>query len=118
MSMRSFVLVLLASGACAGAQADDEAVVQQVRCARDYAPAQACRFSDRVGADGTHTMEFSFGDQRVRFVGRSQTGWWSGRLDGQPAMGYEIDRGHTVYSTVDLKTAFEWWSDGGNPGAR
>ena len=68
--------------------------------------------SDQVGSDGSHTMEFLFGKNRVRFSGKSQTGWWSGQLDGQTAMGRELNRGHVVFSTADLKTTFEWWSEG------
>lgn len=117
MALRSLIFALLAAGICGAAHADDDAVVQNVQCARDSAPAQACRFSDRVGADGTHTMEFRIGEQRVRFVGKSQTGWWSGQLDGRPAMGYELNRGHTVYSTADLKNTFEWWSAGSEHGS-
>lgn len=82
------------------------------RCASNDAPAVACRMSDTVAADGTHSMEFAFGTQHARFSGKSQTGWWSGQLDGQPAMGRELNRGHIVFSTVDLKTTFEWWSHG------
>lgn len=117
MTMRSLIFVLLAAGGCASVQADAAAVVQQVQCSRDSAPAAACRLSDRVGKDGTHSMEFVVGEQRVRFVGKSQTGWWSGKLDGRPAMGYELNRGHTVYSTADLKTTFEWWSEGSEHGS-
>jgi hypothetical protein len=54
-------------------------------------------------------MEFVFANNRVRFTGRSQGAWWSGQLDGQPAMGFELNRGHVV-STSDLKMTFEWWS--------
>jgi hypothetical protein len=35
---------------------------------------------------------------------------------GQPAMGYELNRGHVVFSTVDLKNTFEWWTDGNQHG--
>lgn len=80
------------------------------KCEIDYAPAVACRLSDTVAADGTHTMVFDAGGRKVEFVGKSQTGWWSGKLDGRPAMGREIDRSHIMFSTVDLQFAFEWRS--------
>lgn len=57
-------------------------------------------------------MRFTMAGQVVRFDGKAQTGWWSGRLDGKPAMGYELNRGHTVFSIADLATRFEWWYDG------
>ncbi|MEP7042204.1 MAG: hypothetical protein ABI843_04035 [Dokdonella sp.] len=82
----------------------------------NYAPAVICSMQDKVAADGTHSMEFVFGAQRARFNGRSQTGWWSGQLDGQPAMGRELNRGHMIFSTLDLQTTFEWWSDGNEHG--
>lgn len=101
--------VLLGLAACA-AVADE--TPSSERCEIGYAPATACRLSDTVAADGTHTMVFIAGKQRVEFVGKSQTGWWSGKLDGQPAMGREIDRGHIMFSTVDLNKTFEWRSKG------
>jgi hypothetical protein len=72
--------------------------------------------SDRVDANGTHNMQFVFGKHRVAFTGKSQTGWWSGQLDGHTAMGHELNRGHAIYSTLDLTTTFEWWSDGSEHG--
>jgi len=91
-------------------------VTQPGHCSSNYTEAVACRLSDVVGDDETHTLEFTFGNTRVRFVGKSQTGWWSGKLDGQPAMGYELNRGHVVFSTIDLKTTFEWWTEGSQHG--
>jgi len=91
-------------------------VTQPGHCSSNYTEAVACRMSDAVGDDETHTLEFTFGTTRVRFVGKSQTGWWSGKLDGQAAMGYELNRGHLVFSTADLKTTFEWWTDGNQHG--
>ena len=81
-------------------------------CEINYSKADTCRMSDTVAADGTHTMVFVTGQQRIEFVGKSQTGWWSGKLEGQPAMGREINRGHIMFSTVDLQSAFEWRSSG------
>lgn len=121
--MKTRILACLFGAAAAAAcvaHADvvrTDAVTASVQCSLDDAAAVACRMSDSVAADGTHTMEFAFGEKRVRFVGKSQTGWWSGQLDGRPAMGRELNRGHTVYSTTDLKTAFEWWSEGNEHGA-
>jgi len=89
----------------------------QVRCAIDYAPDRACTMTDHV-EDGVHHMEFRIeGGQQVTFVGRSQTGWWSGTLNGKPAMGYERNRGNLVFSTVDLETSFAWWYPGQEHGA-
>ena len=88
-----------------------------MQCALNDAPAVACRMTDNVDANGTHMMDFVFGTQHARFSGHSQTGWWSGQLDGRAAMGRELNRGHVVFSTVDLKTTFEWWSAGSEHGS-
>ncbi|MGH9381450.1 MAG: hypothetical protein ACRD2Z_12655 [Thermoanaerobaculia bacterium] len=123
MSRKPFALVLLATGAlagpaCSGAAVEmGEAVEVSVQCVVDYAPAQSCTLRDRVEPDGTHVMTFVTADARTRFTGKSQSGWWSGRLNGRPAMGYELNRGHIVYSTIDLTMTFEWWSAGHEHGS-
>jgi ammonia channel protein AmtB len=118
--MQSRVRLVLIGFACAVVSAVAAhaagAVTQSAQCSASYAPAVACKMSDVVGADETHTMEFVYGTTRVRFVGKAQTGWWSGKLDGQPAMGYELNRGHVVFSTLDLATTFEWWTQGNQHG--
>ena len=81
---------------------------EQARCSIDYAPDRPCSVSDTV-KDGVHHMIFRIGNQQITFVGRSQTGWWSGELNGRPAMGYERNRGNIVFSTEDLKSVFAWW---------
>jgi len=119
MTTRSMLFFIFGAAACAGlGRAEDAAAPgEPVRCALNDAPAVACRMTDHVDAKGTHSMEFVFGTQRARFSGRSQTGWWSGQLDGQPAMGRELNRGHVVFSTVDLTSTFEWWSEGSEHGS-
>ena len=74
----------------------------------------ACVLTDVV-EQGDHRMTFTAARQRATFVGRRNSGWWSGRLNGKPAMGYEINRGHTAYSSLDLQNRFEWWSAGSGP---
>ena len=88
------------------------AVVQAqapVRCSIDYAPDRACQMSDTVAGSGVHRMVFRQGNRTLVFVGRSNTGWWAGKLDGRPAMGYERNRGNVVFSTYDLRTTLSWW---------
>lgn len=79
-----------------------------VRCSLNYAPDRACRMTDRVVGE-THHMTFSGPGINVTFVARPQTGWWAGKLNGKPAMGYERNRGNVVISTYDLSTSFAWW---------
>ncbi len=116
MTTRTMLFFLIAAAACAGAVRADDAG-EPVHCALNDAPAVACRMTDHVDAGGTHSMEFAFGTQRARFSGHSQTGWWSGQLDGKPAMGRELNRGHVIFSTVDLETTFECWSEGSEHGS-
>jgi hypothetical protein len=90
----------------------------QVTCIFGDAPRPTpCTLQD-VADQGGHRMTFVSGRQRTTFVGRGDSGWWSGQLNGKPAMGYEVNRGHTVYSSLDLRERFEWWSRGGGPADR
>ncbi|WP_404335005.1 hypothetical protein AB2M62_14970 [Sphingomonas sp. MMS12-HWE2-04] len=101
----AFVAIAVAGfPAAAGAQA-----AQTVRCSFDNGPARACRMTDVAGRGGVHRMTFVAGNQKATFVGRAQTGWWSGTLNGKPAMGYERNRGNVVFSSTDLQTVFAWW---------
>ena len=76
-------------------------------CGSDLAKPQPCAIRDKVGGDGQHDLQFSFGGKTSNFVGKNNSAWWIGGLNGRPAMGYEVSRGHTVYSTTDLKETFE-----------
>jgi hypothetical protein len=87
----------------------------QVVCIFGDAPRPTpCTLNDVVDQGG-HRMSFVSGRLRATFVGRGNSGWWSGQLNGKPAMGYEVNRGHTVYSSLDLQERFEWWSRGAGP---
>lgn len=77
-------------------------------CALNAAQPKPCDISDTVAADGQHDLRFAFGGTPVGFFGRNAGPWWSGELNGRPAMGYERNRRHTVLSSTDLKTTFEW----------
>lgn len=81
-------------------------------CAFGYGAPTPCRVSATAAADGVTTVTYRAQGRTAVFRGRSQSGWWSGELNGAPAMGYELNRGHTVYSRRDLKTVFEHWSAG------
>ena len=82
---------------------------ERVACSFDDGPPIVCRMADIARADGSHRMTFSGAGRRVTFEGRPQTGWWSGRLNGAAAMGYERNRGNIVFATADLRTTFAWW---------
>lgn len=79
-------------------------------CQSGAEPAQTCRMEIKTEpGDANMTLEFTFASGSVRFKGQHQSAWWSGQLNGKPAMGYELNRGHTLYSTTDLSTTFAWW---------
>ena len=107
--MRRGLLLAIVAATAASAQPPRTPATDQVRCSLDYAPDRACRLTDTVLPGGTHRMVFRAGGRDVTFVGRKQTGWWAGRLNGRPAMGYERNRGNMVLSTYDLRTTFAWW---------
>lgn len=111
----ALVVMLLLCGLSAPARAG-EPVVTQVQCSFDYAPPQPCEMRGSVRADGSHEITFESAAASARFVGTSQSGWWSGELDGKPAMGYERNRGRVAFSTTDLARSFEWWSEGNEHG--
>lgn len=115
LSKRSW-LMCVTLGALMAPACNGQPVVVQVHCMLDFEAPAPCRMSDEVADDGTHEMVFTLDGKQVRFSGKSQSGWWSGKLNGRPAMGYELNRGHAVFSTADLKTRFEWWSEGNEHG--
>ena len=85
---------------------------EAVRCTLDERPIAGCRMADTVLPDGRHRLVFTGGVKPVVFVGRGANGWWSGTLDGRPAMGYERNRGNVVFATSDLGQTFSWWYPG------
>ncbi len=113
MMRRLFTALLMAGAIGSGAPA---LANEGLRCSIDYRPDRACTMTDRV-ENGVHHLEFRLDDgRRVIFIGRSQTGWWSGVLDGKPAMGFERNRSHVIFSTADLQTTFTWWRPGSEHG--
>ena len=80
-------------------------------CKSGAAAAQICRMDIKTEpGDANMTLVFTFDSgSSVRFKGQHQSAWWSGQLNDKPAMGYELNRGHTIYSTSDLSITFEWW---------
>ncbi|AHE54687.1 hypothetical protein NX02_15015 [Sphingomonas sanxanigenens DSM 19645 = NX02] len=78
------------------------------RCVEDEKPPVACRMQVTT-RKGVRDLRFDVGGRQIRFVGRAQGRWWSGTLDGKPAMGFERNRGHVVFSTTDLTRTFAWF---------
>jgi hypothetical protein len=109
--MRTIILIPLVSATLlAGpATAQGPAGRETVRCSLNDGPERACVLIDRASRGGGHRMTFTGPGIRVTFVGRANSGWWAGQLNGKPAMGFERNRGNTVFSTSDLGTRFAWW---------
>jgi hypothetical protein len=96
------ISLLLLAAAATGAP-------EPVGCLRDERPLPNCTLVDTALPDGSHRLVFRAGAVTATFVGRGANGWWSGLLDGRPAMGYERNRGNIVFSTRDLQHNFAWW---------
>ena len=105
-------IILALAGVAAASAMPAAAQTSAVRCSIDYMPERACQLADAAAPNGVHRIVIRSGKRTLVFVGRSQTGWWAGKLDGRPAMAYERNRGNVVLSTYDLKTNVAWWYPG------
>ena len=77
----------------------------------------ACRLLFSGGGEATTlTATAKDGGEHV-FKGRRQDGWWSGTLNGAPAMAYELNRGHVVFASTDLGARWEYWTAGNEHGS-
>lgn len=85
---------------------------EKVMCSRDGARPVACTVAITTSRDGKRILDFNASGTKVRIIGKAQSGWWSGTLDGKPAMGIELNRGYTRFSTSDLATTFDWFYPG------
>lgn len=113
---RILVLPLILSLAAPAVAQGGATGVDAVRCALGAQPARKCSLKDSASSGGAHTMVFTGAGPKLTFVGKRQNGWWSGRLNGKPAMGYERNRGYVVMTTYDLSTNFAWWYPGSEHG--
>lgn len=86
-------------------------------CVAGTGPPQPCRIDFGYSGDAL-VVRFALAGRTLEFVGHRQGPWWSGTLNGIPAAGYELNRGHVVYATADLQieTRFEWWARGNQHG--
>lgn len=108
--MRTSILIVLAAAALpSAATAQGTTSRESVRCSLNDGPERTCVFADEALPSGGHRMTFTGPGIKVSFIGRANSGWWSGQLNGKAAMGYERNRGNVVFSTNDLGTRFAWW---------
>lgn len=106
----SIVLAASATALVSGAAAAQSGATgrDKVRCSVNGAPEKPCLLTDTAVRGGYHRMVFTGQGVRVTFEGRSNSGWWAGKLNGRPAMGFERNRGSTEISTTDLNSRFSW----------
>lgn len=89
---------------------------ESATCVFDTAPPEPCEIAFTVAQGSTRMTARGRSGRRVVFVGRRESGWWSGTLDGAPAMGHELNRGNTVFSTRTLDRSFQYWTRGNEHG--
>ncbi|MET3712698.1 hypothetical protein ABIC65_003416 [Sphingomonas trueperi] len=105
-------MILLPLAALAAA-----AVAEPATCVFDIAPPEPCTLQVQAGAGGTLQLRAKGkSGKQVVFAGKHANGWWAGTLDGTPAMGFERNRGHVVFSTRALDRSFEYWTRGNEHG--
>ena len=76
-----------------------------------------CRLLFAGGGDAmTLSATSTDGGEHV-FKGQRQDGWWSGTLNGAPAMAHELNQGHVVFASVDLGARWEYWTAGNEHGS-
>ncbi|HVJ02064.1 MAG TPA: hypothetical protein VM662_07775 [Sphingomonas sp.] len=89
---------------------------ESATCVFDTAPPEPCEILFTVERGSTRMMARGRSGKRVIFVGRRNSGWWSGTLNGAPAMAYERNRGNVVFSTRTLDRSFQYWTRGNEHG--
>jgi hypothetical protein len=90
---------------------------ESATCVFDSAPPEPCEISFTVERGNTRMVARGRSGKRTVFVGRRASGWWSGALDGAPAMGHERNRGNVVFSTRALDRSFQYWTRGNEHGS-
>lgn len=89
---------------------------ESATCVFDTAPPEPCTIAFTVQRGTTRMAARGRSGKRAVFVGRRASGWWSGTLDGAPAMGHELNRGNVVFSTRTLGRSFQYWTRGNQHG--
>ncbi|UIJ46502.1 hypothetical protein LZK98_06015 [Sphingomonas cannabina] len=92
---------------------------EQATCAFDTAPPESCTVAFTVRTDGTTELRAKAikGEHQAVFIGRRQSGWWAGTLDGAEAMGYELNRGNVTFATRALDRTFQYYTAGHEHGS-
>lgn len=112
--MRTSLLVTLVLVAVPVLAAEPE----KATCVFDNGPPEPCSIVFTTRRDGTSEMraKAASGNHQAVFVGKRQSGWWAGTLDGAAAMGFERNRGNVTLSTRALSRTFEYHTSGNGHG--
>ena len=96
-----------------------QATAEPATCVFDTLPPEPCTVSFAVHGEGATELraKSTKGGHAAIFVGQRQSGWWSGTLDGAPAMGYELNRGNVTFATRALGKTFQYYTSGGEHGS-
>jgi hypothetical protein len=110
------ILLAFTGGSVPSHAAGPPASYFSATCIVGDAPPAPCRYTVQAIANGIRVMTFTVGNSRHVFRGTSQSGWWSGTLNGKPAMGHELNRGNVTFSTTDLRLTLQYWTLGNEHG--
>ncbi|MGK6318110.1 hypothetical protein [Sphingomonas sp. DT-204] len=92
---------------------------EQATCVFDTAPSERCTVTFIVRTDGATELRAKAleGGHQAVFIGRRQSGWWAGTLDGAAVMGYELNRGNVTFATRALDRTFQYYTAGHEHGS-
>lgn len=110
--------VCLLAAATISVTAGAQPIEARAICVFGTQPPRPCTLRFTSGPRGATTLiARASGGRTARFVGQRADGWLSGTLDGVRAMGYELNRGHVVFSTATLARSFRYWTAGNEHGS-
>jgi hypothetical protein len=84
----------------------------EIYCVVNASEARPCFTRFTTDVRGVRTVRMAIGKTEYIFIGRAKNGWWSGRLNGKPAMGYELNRANVKFSTSDLTLSVQYYYTG------
>jgi hypothetical protein len=104
--IKRMIFALSVLGLAASSVSADRAA--EIYCVVNTSEARPCITRFATDVRGVRTVRMT--------VGRARDGWWSGRLNGKPAMGYELNRANVKFSTSDLSLSVQYYYSGSQNG--
>ena len=89
---------------------------EQADCVFDDTDPIPCTVAFENAANGETMLIFKSANEERSFSGTRQGAWWSGRIGNTPAMGYMLNRGNVIFSTDNLSTTIQYWTEGNEHG--